>query len=271
MGYYKQPELTSEVFIQNPFSDDPDDLIYKTGDLGRVLDDGNYECLGRKDEQVKIRGVRVEPREVEDTLRRHEAVKDVAVVDREDREGQKYLCAYVTLGREVKPGELRGYMSGYLPDYMIPTQVVVMDQMPRTISGKIDRKALPKPVEVEGQSFGKKMSPRTPIEEVVAGIWRQVLGTGQLGVEENFFEKGGHSLLATQVVTRLRSALQVEMPLQSVFENPTIASLAEAVERELLDGKRPMAPPIERVVRDGELPLSFAQQRLLVPGPTGAR
>src|SRR5262249_62170407 len=120
-----------------------------------------------------------------------EAVKDVAVVGREDREGQKYLCAYVTLGREVKPGELRGHMSGYLPDYMIPTQVVVMDEMPRTISGKIDRRALPKAAEVEGDGVGKRVRPRTPVEEVVAGVWREGLGGGGGGGGGKVVGEGG--------------------------------------------------------------------------------
>lgn len=262
LGYYNQPDLTREVFVPNPFNDDPNDLVYKTGDLGRVLDDGNYEFLGRKDDQVKIRGVRIELREIEDLLRRHEAIRDVAVVDREDGGGQKYLCAYVVLKKQVAQAQLREYLAGYLPQYMVPSHVVLMEQLPKTTTGKVDRRALPNPEEARNKREGERVTPRTPIEELIAGIWGEVIDVGELSVEDDFFDLGGHSLLATQVISRVRDALQVEVPLRALFESPTVAGLAEVVERERRAGRSVEAPPIRPVNRSRSLPLSFAQQRL---------
>src|SRR5262249_20163353 len=155
---------------------------------------------GRKDDQVKIRGVRVEPREIEDFIRRHQAIRDVAVVAQEDKSGQKYLCAYVVLNVELARGELREYMASYFPEYMVPSQVLVMEQLPRTISGKVDRRALPRPEELRSRK-GARIAPKTAIEEVVMGIWMHLLGTGELSTDDNFFDLGGHSLLATQVIS----------------------------------------------------------------------
>jgi amino acid adenylation domain-containing protein len=229
LGYFGRPDLTAEVFVPNPFNVDPADLVYRTGDLGRVLDDGNFEFLGRQDQQVKVRGVRVELREIDDLLRRHPGVRDVAVVDLEDSGGNKYLCAYVVAGEGADAAALKEFLGASLPDYVVPSAFVMLDELPRTISGKIDRRALPKPAEAQARRESEFVAPRTPTEEAVAAIWRQVLNVERVSVEDNFFELGGHSLLATQLLARVRAALEVDVPLRALFAAPTIAGLALAV------------------------------------------
>ena len=259
LGYYNQPELTREAFIQNPFNNDPNDIVYKTGDLGRVLEDGNFEYLGRLDRQVKIRGNRVELSEIEDVLRGHVAVTDVAVIDREDSAGHNYLCAYVVLGSEVETDALRELVLNHLPDYMVPSAFIVMEALPRTISGKIDRQALPIPG-LTRSGMQEYVAPSTDVEKALAGIWTEVLGIDQVGINDNFFQLGGHSLRATQILTRVRAALNVEVPLRSLFETPTVAALAKLIEVKL-SSKALEADRIS-VSRPELLPLSFAQQRL---------
>jgi len=226
LGYYNRPELTAEVFIQNPFSEIPDDLVYKTGDLARILEDGNFEFLGRKDSQVKIRGVRVELTEIENLLRSHPSVKNVAVVDRDDMSGNKFLCAYLVLREDVESHTLKDYLSQSLPEYMLPTSFVRMDALPLNVNGKVDRRALLAFSQASARQEKEFVAPRTPIEEVLAGIWRQVLGVERVSVHDNFFELGGHSLLATQLFSRIRAELGIEAPLRTLFEFPTIARLA---------------------------------------------
>ena len=226
-GYYNQPDLTKEAFIQNPFNNDPNDIVYKTGDLGRVLEDGNFEFLERRDHQVKIRGGRIEIAEIEGLLRSHEAVKDVAVIDREDTTQNKYLCAYVVLNREVEPASLREYLSDLLPEYAVPSAFVILDLLPRTISGKVDRKALPEPA--HSRPSKNYVPPRTPIEEEVAAIWGQLLPVERVGIQDNFFEMGGHSLLATQLISRLRSSFGIEVPFRCLFTAPTLEGVSLAV------------------------------------------
>jgi amino acid adenylation domain-containing protein len=228
LGYHQQPELTAEVFVPNPFNDDPDDLVYRTGDLGRVLDDGNFEFLGRQDQQVKVRGVRIELREIEDTLRRHPRVRDVAVVDLEDSGGNKYLCAYVVAGGGVESAQLKEFVAASLPEYVVPSAFVLLEELPRTISGKVDRRALPRPAEAHARR-GEFVAPRTPTEERLAALWAQALNVERVSVEDNFFDLGGHSLLATQLLARVRAALEVEVPLRALFAAPTVAGLALAV------------------------------------------
>jgi amino acid adenylation domain-containing protein len=227
LGYYNQPELTKEVFVQNPFNDNPHDIVYRTGDLGRLLDDENFEFLGRKDQQVKIRGVRIELREIEDLLRSQPSVKDVAVVDLEDTSGNKYLCAYVVLAAQTEVAQLREHLSANLPNYMLPSAFVVLAELPRTISGKVDRRALPKPAQWRTQQ--ELVAPRTPLEETLAQIWCQVLNVERVGIHSNFFELGGHSLLATQLLSRVRAAVAVDVPLRALFATPTVAGLALAI------------------------------------------
>jgi amino acid adenylation domain-containing protein len=227
LGYYQQPESTNKVFIQNPFINNPNDIVYKTGDLGRILEDGNFECLGRRDGQVKIRGVRIELGEIENALRSHPLVKDVAVVDRNDPNGNIYLCAYVVLKEELESGELRNFLLESLPESMIPSVFVVMDALPKTISGKVDKRSLPLPNRQQSRTF---VPPQTPIETQLAQIWSQVLNLDRVGLNDNFFELGGHSLNATQLLSRVGKAFQIEIPLRSLFESPTLATQAESIE-----------------------------------------
>lgn len=251
LGYYNQPELTAAAFVPNPFNDDPHDLIHKTGDLGRVLEDGNYEYLGRRDRQVKIRGVRVEPAEVENLLRGHEAVTDVAVTDRADQGGNTYLCAYVVLGAEADAEALRLYLSQHLPDYMLPSAFVFMTRLPRTISGKVDTRALPPPGRSRAGLGTEYVAPRTPAEAALADIWGRLLGVERVGVNDHFFLIGGHSLMGTQLLSRVSSAFNVQIPLRTLFESPTVAGLALAVTQrqvEQEDGEE-MASLIEEIKR----------------------
>jgi len=251
LGYVNEAELTAEVFIPNPFNTDPLDIVYKTGDLGRVLDDGNYEYLGRRDQQVKIRGVRVELAEVEGVLRQHGGVKDVVMMEREDGSGYNYLCAYVVLDGEVEIMELRDHVALHLPDYMVPSAFIALDEFPRTLSGKIDRRALPAPGQSRLGLESEFIAPGTPVEEKVAEIWRGLLGIQQLGVQDNFFRLGGHSLLATQLLSRVRDAFQVEIPLRVLFESPTVAGLAQKItERQNEAGELKPLAAISRVVQD---------------------
>ena len=256
LGYYNQPELTAEVFVPNPLSRDPKDIVYRTGDYGRLLDDGNLEFVGRKDHQVKIRGVRVELVEVENALRSHESVRDVAVTDREDAIGNKYLCAYVVLDGKLDSEALQQHVAQSLPEFMMPAAFVSLDALPRNANGKIDRKSLPAP-----SADRAYVAPRNQLENEVAAIWAGVLNLERVGVHDNFFQLGGHSLLATQVISRVRLMIGVEVPLRRFFENPTVAGLAAFIQAEQQKGVA-LAPPIESLDRTGPLPLSFAQQRL---------
>ncbi|MEW5931800.1 MAG: condensation domain-containing protein, partial [Gemmatimonadota bacterium] len=228
-----------------------------TGDRVRWLAGGELEYLGRMDQQVKIRGFRIEPGEVEAALAGLAQVREAVVVVREDAPGEKRLVAYVVPAEEGVAG-LREALGARLPEYMVPSAFVVLESIPLTSNGKVDRRALPAPERTDEETY---VAPRTPAEEVLAGIWAEVLGLERVGVEESFFELGGHSLLATQVASRVRRAFGVEVPLGAFFEAPTVAALAAAVE-ELRGAGGVAAPPIERVPRTGPLPLSFAQQRL---------
>jgi amino acid adenylation domain-containing protein len=261
LGYYGDAELTNQVFIQNPFSKDPNDLVHKTGDYGRLLEDGNLEHLGRRDQQVQIRGVRVELGEIENLLRAHSAVADVAVIDRDDTKGNKFLVAYVTLTNGTGSDHLREYLAERLPQTMLPSAFVELDQLPRTLNGKIDRKALPA-LELIQAERELEAGTLTPIEEMVAGVWCEVLRLPGVSREGNFFNLGGHSLLATQVIHRIRDTFKLELPVRSIFEAPTLAQLSNLIETHLSKGNRGMVSPIEPVARDGSLPPSFAQQRL---------
>jgi amino acid adenylation domain-containing protein len=221
-GYLNQPEQTAEKFIADPFRETPGARIYRTGDLARFLPDGNVEFLGRIDQQVKIRGFRVEPPEIESVLKRHPAVKQAAVIAFDDKSGEKRLAAYVV--GNVRSEQLRGHLAQELPDYMIPSSFVALDSLPLTANGKLDVRALPSP---DTQPAPHSLvAPRTPEEEKLAEIWRQVLKLDQVGITDDFFDLGGHSLLATQIISRIRSQFRVQMPLQVFLQNPTITALA---------------------------------------------
>jgi amino acid adenylation domain-containing protein len=260
-GYFNRPELTIEKFIPNPYSDDADARLYKTGDLARYLPDGNIEYLGRIDDQVKIRGFRIELGEVEAAISKHSSISQVTVVDREDKPGNKQIVAYVVLqsDQEISSNEIRIFLKGKLPDYMVPAMVVCLDELPLTPNGKIDRKALPTPdfTQLQAEEY---VAPRNEIEKSLAEIWAQVLGLGRVGIYDNFFELGGHSLLATQLMSRVRQTFGVEMPLRKLFENNTINALATQINCYQAD-KCTVAVLIP-VSRKETLPLSFAQQRL---------
>jgi len=230
-GYLNQPQQTAERFIPNPYSPQISENLYRTGDLARFLHDGNIEFLGRIDHQLKIRGFRVEPAEIESVLRKHPGVQQGLVMAREDQPGDKRLVAYVVPALGVAPTSeaLRHFLAAQLPDYMIPSAFVMLDSLPLTPNGKIDRRALPAPEQARLSGDREVVAARNPIEEKLIAIWSDVLGVEPIGVCDNFFELGGHSLLATQVIARVRSAFQIQVPLRSLFETPTIAGLAEVI------------------------------------------
>ncbi|MBV9773327.1 MAG: amino acid adenylation domain-containing protein, partial [Gemmatimonadetes bacterium] len=259
-GYVGRPDLTAERFVPDPFAAEPGARAYRTGDRVRWRTDGELEFLGRVDHQVKVRGFRIEPGEIEAMLAEHPQVREAVVLVREDVPGDPRLVAYLTAeGEAPAPAELRAHLKVHLPDYMVPGAFVALDALPLTPNGKVDRKALPAPSADAGvDSF---TAPRTPSEEILAGIWAAILGVEQVGVHESFFALGGHSLLATRVISRIREAFGVELPLRALFETPTVAELAARVDGERHAGGT-QAPPLERVSREAPLPLSFAQQRL---------
>ncbi len=258
-GYINHPELTAEKFIPDPFSEEAGARLYKSGDLGRYLPDGNIEFLGRSDEQVKVRGFRIELGEIGAALASHPAVRERVVIVREDTPGDKRLIAYLVVEQTLDIGELRGYLKGRLPEYMVPSAFIFLDALPLTPNGKVDRQALPAP---DATRQAALIAPRTATEERVAALYAHVLNLEEVGVHDNFFDLGGHSLLATQVISRVREEFQVEVPVYSLFEAPTVEGLAEYIDVQLRAGQtlKPSRP--ERVPRDGALPLSYAQQRL---------
>jgi acyl-coenzyme A synthetase/AMP-(fatty) acid ligase/acyl carrier protein len=231
-GYLNLPDLTAEKFIPNPFSNEPGARLYGTGDMVRYLPDGTMEFLGRRDFQVKLRGVRIELGEVEATLCLHPSVSEAVVVAREDRPGDMRLVAYVVAAAESVPstGVLRAFLQEKLPDYMIPSAFVFLDALPLTANRKVDRRALPAPDLERSRLETKFVAPRTQVEKVLGKIWSEVLGLEGVGVHDNFFELGGHSLLATRVVSRIRQEFHVDLKLMDFFKMPTIAELTKNIE-----------------------------------------
>ena len=229
-GYIGNDELTQERFLINPFTQKAGDRLYRTGDLGRYRPDGNVEFLGRSDHQVKIRGFRIEVGEIEVALAQHPAVREAVVIAREDRPGDKRLVGYVVPHQAPTVGELRRFLKEQLPDYMVPSAFVMLEALPLTPNGKIDRRALPAPDSTGIESESIFVASRTPVEAALVGIWAEVLKLERVGIQDNFFDLGGHSLLATQVISRVRDAWGVEVPLRHLFEAPTVAGLAELIE-----------------------------------------
>ena len=291
-GYLGRPELTAEKFVPNPFaevrgqgsggrgqgaeiSSPTSDLrsrnsgsrLYRTGDLARYLPDGRIEILGRIDQQVKLRGFRIELGEIEAALREHPAVREAAVIVRGET-----LAAFVVGADESRPSAatLREALRGRLPDYMIPSAFVTLETLPLTPNGKIDRRALAAWKIDRPTDEAAYTAPRTPTEEVLAGLWSDLLHTERIGVDDNFFELGGHSLLATQLMSRVREAFGVELPLRTLFEAPSLAGLAQAIDTAAQTARGSAAPPLTAIPRDPggaglpleAPPLSFAQQRL---------
>ena len=256
-GYLGRPELTAERFIPDPYGA-PGARLYRVGDLARWRPAGELECLGRIDHQVKVRGFRIELEEVEAALAGHPAVCQAAVVARETEDDHR-LIAYVALDRPADAAELRAWLEDKLPAYMVPAACLILDALPMLPNGKVDRLALPSPEEpVSSQAY---TAPRNLLEEMVAGSMAAVLGVERVGIEDDFFALGGHSLLATRLVSQLRAVFGVDLLVRQVFETPTVAALAPAIE-ERRGQAAGAEPPIERVPRSGLLPLSFSQERL---------
>ncbi|MEA2604412.1 MAG: hypothetical protein QOF89_5404 [Acidobacteriota bacterium] len=270
-GYLGRPDLTAERFVPDPFVPDPildGERLYRTGDLARWLPDGAIEYLGRLDFQMKVRGFRVEPGEIEAALTALPGVREAAVLLREDRPGDRRLVAYVT-PQDLDVSELRVALRRRLPEPLVPSAFVTLPALPLHANGKLDRRALAAP-DVSGAE--PDVEPRTNLEREIAAIWTGVLGIERVGVLRSFFDLGGHSLLATQLVMRMRDAFGVELPLRAIFQATTVATQAELVEKTRAGGEdSPRVQPIVRVSRTGDLPLSFAQERLwfldqLTPG-----
>jgi amino acid adenylation domain-containing protein len=231
-GYLDRPGLTAQKFIPDPFSDEPGARLYKSGDLARFLPDGNVEYISRADDQVKVRGYRIEPGEVEAVLRQHPAVNETVVMARESGAGVKQLVAYVLYhsGQTCIVSELMNFLRERVPNYMIPSVFIELESLPLSPNGKIDRHALPVPDGERPKLEGALVPPRNSIEKRLAAIWRGVMGLKQVGIRDNFFDLGGHSLLATQVISRVSDTFGVQsFPLRRIFETPTIAELATAV------------------------------------------
>ncbi|WP_208343836.1 non-ribosomal peptide synthetase, partial [Aetokthonos hydrillicola] len=269
-GYLNRADMTAATFIPNPFGSEPGARLYRTGDLARYLPEGNIEILGRLDKQVKIRGFRVEPDEVEAILRQHPDVQEAAVVVREREGNEKFLVAYFVGG---KAEDLRSYLRRQLPAHLLPAAFVSIEALPITPNGKLDRQALPDPESVELKTDDSGQ-PRTPIEEILVGVWSQVLKREAVGIYDNFFDLGGHSLLATQVVSRVQTIMNIKLPIRAVFEAPTVAELAIRIEEEYQHKHQKPDQALQPISRSGELLLSFAQQRLwfiaqLVPNSPG--
>ena len=272
-GYLNRAELTAESFIPNPFGREGGERLYRTGDVGRYLADGQIDFLGRADHQVKIRGYRIELGEIESILSEHPAVREAVVVVKEERANDKRLVVYLVSGEVERPADIavREYLRQRLPEHMVPGVFVWLERLPLTPNGKVDRRALSAQDIVQPKTEQNYLAARTPVEEKLVEIWQEVLGSERVGVNDNFFELGGHSLLATQVISRVRDAFQTELPLRELFESPTIAGLARAIgssEEEPMSGH---FSPILPAERNGNIPLSFSQQRLwfldqLTPG-----
>ncbi|MEE8586119.1 MAG: non-ribosomal peptide synthase/polyketide synthase, partial [Acidobacteriota bacterium] len=266
-GYLDRPGLTAQRFIANPFGPEPGARLYRSGDLARFLPHRDIEYLGRIDHQVKIRGFRIELGEIESLLGAHPSVGECMVLIEPGGEGQNRLAAYFTAkpgaeGQGIEPSAspLRDFLRKRLPEYMVPSVFRRLQEMPLTAHGKVDRKALPQLSVSEPE--GELEAARTPVEELVAGIWSDVLGLEQVGPEDNFFDVGGHSLLATQVVSRIRRVFGVELALRALFEAPRLAALASQIEEALFSKQAITAPALVPASREQDLPLSFAQQRL---------
>lgn len=235
-GYWRRPDLTQTAFLPDP--EGGDERFYCTGDLGFMLPDGCLVPVGRKDFQVKVRGYRVEVAEVEMALLNLDNIREAVVVAREDREGDQRLIGYLVPVSHPAPSfsTMRRLLAENLPDYMIPSGFLVLDSLPRTANGKVDRRALPTPEKDRPDLDHPFVAPRTPIEEVLAGLWSKILGVEQVGIDDNFFELGGHSLLATQIISRIRTMFQVEVRLRTLFEKPTIEKLAKVIAQSQANG-----------------------------------
>jgi acyl carrier protein len=229
-GYLNRPELTAERFIPNPFRPGAGKRLYRSGDLVRYLPNGDIEYRGRIDAQIKIRGFRVELEEIETVLRQHPDVREVVVISRGEKAAEKQLVAYVVPVQQVPTvSELNGFLRQKLPEYMVPSAFMFLDTLPLTANGKIDRRHLPVPDQNRPEQESSFVAPRTPVEELLAQIWAEVLKLDQVGIHDNFFELGGHSLSLTQVASRIQRDFLVSLPLRILFDAPTIADQSAAI------------------------------------------
>jgi acyl carrier protein len=274
-GYLRQPELTAQRFVADPFSTEHEARLYKTGDLGRWCADGTLEYLGRNDDQVKVRGFRIELGEIEAQLVRHKQVKEAAVIVREDTPGDRRLAAYVTLRDATGPTaeELRAHMQAVLPEHMVPSAFVILEGFPLSPNGKLNRRALPMPA--TGAYVSRQYdAPQGAVEETVAGIWRELLRVERVGRQDNFFELGGHSILATQLMVRIRSAFSVEISMSVLFEVPTLRQLSSHVHglrkerllQRLADGGNESEELLARVASMSDNKVRELAQRLRMGG-----
>jgi non-ribosomal peptide synthetase component F len=230
-GYWGRAELTAERFVPHPYSGRGGERLYRTGDEGRYLEDGRIEYLGRRDQQVKVRGYRIELGEIEAVLESHAAVRQAVVMMREDRAGDQRLVAYLIGSKESDIEDLKLHVSEKLPAYMVPQAWMIMEAVPLTKNGKLDRAALPIP---ERQTKKTISEPLTTLQQAVAAIWAEVLEIDQIDLNENFFELGGHSLLGAQVISRVREVFNIDIYLRSLFEQPTLARFSAAIEECLI-------------------------------------
>jgi hypothetical protein len=263
--YLNRSELTAEKFLCNPFKKDPGSRLYHTGDRAKYRANGNIEFLGRSDNQVKIRGHRIELGEIETVLNQHHSVKEAVVVARVcDASKENKLAAYIVVNHEPTPtvAELRGFLQKRLPEFMIPSLFIFLNQLPMTPNGKVDRQALPPPDGERRLLDSSFVEPRTEIEELVAQIWRELLKRDRIGVYDNFFELGGHSLLAIQVVSRICGAVRVVITVRDLFEAPTVLDLAAKINAGILTRRNRRLPRIKSVPRDCVYPLLASQTQL---------
>ncbi len=263
-GYHSRPDLTAEKFVPEPFSGTEGGRMYRSGDRARYLPDGNIEFLGRIDQQVKVRGYRIELEEIEALLLEDERIRDAVVNVHKDPQNQERLVGYYVSNEneEIEPSVLKTRLHKHLPDYMVPATFIRMDELPLTPNGKVDRRALPDPEFARDESLTAYVAARTPDESLLVDIWKEILQTDTIGVYDNFFELGGHSLLATSLISRVQETFQLDIALRALFENPTIAGLAHAIEEQRMRADGRQLPPLEKSDRRGAIPLSFAQQRL---------
>jgi acyl carrier protein len=264
-GYLNRPDLTAERFVPHCFATEPGTRLYRTGDRARYLPGGNIDFLGRDDQQIKVRGFRIEPGEIECKLRHHPMVQDVLVHVSEDTAGDKQIIAYIIShpGETLTRTALHTFVKNSLPEYMIPAAFVFLATFPYTRNNKIDYRKLPMPMpEKSDEETENGVGPKNPIEELLVDIWADVLAQEDIGVYDNFFALGGHSLKGVRVISRVRNAFQLELPLRILFDEPTVKGLARYIESQQQKSARQLDHAIVPVSREKNLPLSFAQERL---------
>jgi len=264
-GYFHAPSLSAEKFIPNPFAQLPGERLYRTGDLARRLPDGQIDFVGRSDQQIKLRGFRIELGDIEAALMQHPSVQETVVTLDERQQDAPRLVGYVVLKSlpRISSSDLRGFLKLKLPGYMVPSVFVEMSSLPTTPNGKIDRRALPAVAPVRTDLAAPFVAPRNPLEQIVARIWIDLLGLDRVGIHDDLLELGAHSLMFTRAAARLRDQFNVEIPLWCFFDSPTVAHVAEALKTNLEAAQQLDVKPIQPVPRNSDLPLSFAQERVL--------